>query len=275
MKQIYDTIVIGTGIAGLTAAIHLKEAGQNVIVLTKNDKVSECNTNYAQGGIIAYRPDDSAEALEKDILYAGCYYNNKQAVATLANEGPKLVFDFLINKIGIQFSTNDAGQLDYTEEAAHSQRRILHYQDHTGDKIESSLIAYAQKIGITILPGHTAIDLITNNHHSTDNQELYKPREVMGVYALNNATGEVVTFFASNVILATGGVGDSRMMRMNSSMLASATASPSSTWPRSRARRSCPATCGAGTPRISRGRRLSRAAASRLAAIPSASGSEP
>ncbi|MBP5449052.1 MAG: L-aspartate oxidase [Spirochaetales bacterium] len=208
MNQIYDTIVIGTGIAGLTAAINLKEAGQNVIVLTKNDKISECNTNYAQGGIIAYRPDDSAEALEKDIFYAGCYYNNQQAVKTLANEGPKLVFDFLINKIGIQFSTNDAGQLDYTEEAAHSQRRILHYQDHTGDKIESSLIAYAQKIGIVILPGHTAIDLITNNHHSTDNQELYKPREVMGVYALNNATGDVITFFASNVILATGGVGN-------------------------------------------------------------------
>ena len=104
MNQVYDTIVIGTGIAGLTAAIHLKEAGQNVIVLTKNDKINECNTNYAQGGIIAFRPDDSAEALEKDIFYAGCYYNNQQAVKTLANEGPKLVFDFLIKN---HFQTSD------------------------------------------------------------------------------------------------------------------------------------------------------------------------
>ncbi len=208
MNQIYDVIIIGTGIAGLTASIYLKEAGLNVIVVTKNDTINECNTNYAQGGIIAYKPEDSAEKLEKDILYAGCYYNNKQAVSTLANEGPKLVFDFLIDHLGIKFSTDDAGNLDYTEEAAHSERRILHYQDHTGDKIESSLIDYAAKIGVKILTSHTAVDLITNNHHSTDNQELYKPREVLGVYTLNNTTGDVESLFANKVILATGGVGN-------------------------------------------------------------------
>lgn len=206
--KIYDAIIVGTGIAGLTSSIYLKEAGLSILVVTKNGEVSESNTNYAQGGIIAWKEGDSAKKLEEDILIAGCYYNNKEAVRTLAEEGPKLVFDFLIDKIGIKFSSDNEGKLDYTEEAAHSERRIVHFQDHTGDKIEESLIKYANKIGITILADHTAIDLITNNHHSTDCQELYKQREVMGLYVLNNKSGNVETFFSHNVILATGGVGN-------------------------------------------------------------------
>jgi len=126
----------------------------------------------------------------------------------VSEEGPDLVFDFLIDKIGIEFSKNSTGQLDYTEEAAHSTRRILHYYDHTGDKIENSLIEYALKIGVNIYSSYTSIDLITNNHHSTDYQELYKEREVMGIYVLNNKTGKVETFFSHKVILATGGVGN-------------------------------------------------------------------
>jgi L-aspartate oxidase len=208
MSQIFDVIIIGTGIAGLTAAITLKDAGMKVAVLTKNDKIEEANTNYAQGGIVAFKEDDSPAKIAEDIYNAGCYYNNKEAVKMLSEEGPKLVFDFLINKVGIQFSKNSSGTLDYTEEAAHSTRRILHYQDHTGDKIETSLIEYAKKAGVLIYNSHTAIDLITNNHHSVDFQEYYKEREVMGVYVLNNTENCVEPFFAHNVILATGGVGN-------------------------------------------------------------------
>ncbi|HOE99855.1 MAG TPA: L-aspartate oxidase [Spirochaetota bacterium] len=208
MSKTFDVVVVGTGIAGLTAAIYLKEAGLNVAIITKNSDISEANTNYAQGGIIAWKNGDSPEKLEKDILNAGCYYNNFEAVKVLAQEGPKLVFEFLIDKVGIQFSSNSKGELDYTEEAAHSERRILHFSDYTGEKIEDSLIAYAAKIGINILTNKTAIDLITNNHHSNDYQELYKPREVLGLYVLNNNSGEVETFFSNSVILATGGVGN-------------------------------------------------------------------
>ncbi|HOJ63732.1 MAG TPA: L-aspartate oxidase [Spirochaetota bacterium] len=208
MRKYFDVIIVGSGIAGLTSGIYLKEAGFNVIVITKNSEISECNTNYAQGGIVAYKEGDAKEKLIKDILEAGCNYNNYKAVEILAEEGPKLVFEFLIDKIGIDFSKNRNGKIDYTEEAAHSERRIIHYKDHTGEKIETSLIEYAKKINLPILTNFTAIDLITNNHHSEDYQELYKQREVMGVYVLDNLSGEVHTFFSSIVILATGGIGN-------------------------------------------------------------------
>ena len=208
MQEIYDALIIGTGVAGLTAAIYLKEAGLNILVLTKTDEIKESNTHYAQGGIVAWKEDDFTEELSKDIFNAGKNYNNREAVNFFVKEAPKLVFEFLVNKVGIQFSKNSNGNLDYTEEAAHSLRRILHYEDHTGEKIEDALIDYAKKIKIEINTCNIAIDLITNNHHSLDYQELYKKREVMGAYVLNCKNGTVKTIFAHNVILATGGVGD-------------------------------------------------------------------
>lgn len=208
MRKVYDVIIAGTGIAGLSAGIYLREAGLDVVVITKENKPEETNTNCAQGGIIAWEKGDSPNKLAEDILKAGCNYNNREAVELFATAGPELVFDFLINKLGIEFTKTDDGEYNYTEEAAHSKRRIIHYQDHTGDNIQSTLISYAKKIGLKILNSHTAIDIITNNHHSSDHQELYKPREVMGVYVLDNISGKIKTFLSHKVILATGGIGN-------------------------------------------------------------------
>lgn len=208
MRKRYDAIVVGTGIAGLSAAIACKEAGLDVLVITKADRVEQTNTNYAQGGIIARREGDSAELLAADITRAGCSYNSDDAVKLIAAEGPALVFDFLVDKVGVRFSAGADGSLDYTEEAAHSARRILHFEDHTGDAIQDAMLAYARAAGVEILPSTTAIDLITNNHHSSDCQELYKEREVLGLYALDNANGEVSTLFSDAVVLACGGLGN-------------------------------------------------------------------
>ncbi len=207
MRHYYDAVIVGSGLAGLTCAIYLKKAGLDIVVMTKEPELNETNTFYAQGGIIASTDDDSAELLRSDLLRAGAGYNNLEAVDFFVRYGPPLVFDFLIDEVGIQFSRSVEGQIDYTEEAAHSKRRIVHYEDHTGDKIEDSLIDYALKCGVKFLADHTTVDLITNNHHSRDTQEVYREREVMGVYALNNREGVIETFFSRNVILATGGTG--------------------------------------------------------------------
>ena len=208
MRHYHDVIVVGTGIAGLSAGIMLKEHGMNAVVLTKEDNICETATNYAQGGIIAWEKGDSPQLLEKDIFRAGCNLNSVSAVKLISEKGPKLVFDFLIDRVGMEFSKKENGELDYTEEAAHSTRRILHFSDHTGENIQNALLAYAEKIDLPILNGYTAVDLITNNHHSKDFQEVYAPCEVMGVYALNTQEGRVETLFANQVILATGGVGN-------------------------------------------------------------------
>ena len=208
MRKGYDVIVIGTGIAGLSAAIVCKEAGLETLVITKAERPDDTNTNCAQGGIIA-RPDgDSADALVADILKAGCFCNSHGAVGLLAEEGPDLVRDFLIDKAGVAFSRDSRGRLDYTEEAAHSTRRILHCEDHTGEEIQAALLREAEAIGLELRCACTAIDLITNNHHSRDCEELYREREVLGVYALDNASGEVETLLAGAVLLASGGLGN-------------------------------------------------------------------
>lgn len=208
MAEIYDVIIIGTGIAGLSAGIMLHDSGLKVLLISKEERIEETATNYAQGGIIAWKKGDTMDSLKTDILKAGHYYNNNEAVDKFSQYGPQLVFDFLIKEMGIKFSKGNNGELDYTEEAAHSTPRILHFQDHTGDTIQAALINNALKRGITIINNHTSIDLITNNHHSRNTQERYKPRIVMGVYALDNDSGNIERYLANKVILATGGIGN-------------------------------------------------------------------
>ncbi len=127
MRYFYDVVVVGSGIAGLSAGIMLKEHGLNTVVIIKEEDICETATNYAQGGIIAWEKNDTPRLLGKDILHAGCRLNNADAVRLIADEGPWLVFNFLMDKVGIDFSRNTDGELDYTEEAAHSRRRILHF----------------------------------------------------------------------------------------------------------------------------------------------------
>lgn len=208
MTDAYDVLIIGSGLAGLTAAVRLHQAGRSCLVVTKESEGTESNTLHAQGGIIARREGDDPRLLAEDIMKAGGNYGSRPAVEQLAEEGPKLVFDFLADEVGIAFSTDAQGDLSYTGEAAHSIRRILHYQDRTGERIETALWDYAQRLGVEILTDHTAVDLITNYHHSTDVQEIYAPREVMGAYVLNNRTGEVHCICAGRVILASGGLGN-------------------------------------------------------------------
>lgn len=90
----YDTIILGSGIAGLTTAIACREAGLSVLVITKQDRIGESNTNYAQGGIIASEPGDDPALLGRDILEAGCYMNYREMVDRFSREAPQTVQEF-------------------------------------------------------------------------------------------------------------------------------------------------------------------------------------
>ncbi|MBV8516647.1 MAG: FAD-dependent oxidoreductase [Acidobacteria bacterium] len=202
-------LVIGTGIAGLTAAFTLASAGIKVLLVTKAADPADCNTAWAQGGIIYQGENDSAEKLVSDVIRAGAGISNLEAVHFLAEEGPRVVEKVLLNEMHVPFSTTHEGELDLTQEGAHSVSRIIHAGDATGRAIETSLLNRVKgEPNITLATEVTAIDLLTTQHHPQDIQVRYRlTNECVGAYLLDNRTNDVYTVFADYTILATGGVG--------------------------------------------------------------------
>jgi L-aspartate oxidase len=202
-----DVLIIGSGIAGLSAAIIASEQGLDVILVTKNS-IEESNTFYAQGGIVSRGIDDSSDMLIEDIMQAGDGISNIDAVRLVADEGPLLVEDFLIKKINVPFTRSPENEFVFAREGGHSRRRILYCMDSTGKAIEESLVSkLKEQKGVRILSDYTAIDLMTIPHHSMSPLALYMEPQCIGVYMLNNKTEEVERVFSSYTILATGGLG--------------------------------------------------------------------
>ena len=136
-----DVLIIGSGIAGLTAAIQLAQNPKSeIILLSRSNDLHKSNTFWAQGGIIHRGPGDSAELLIEDILAAGAGASLRDAAHILAEEGPGLLENILIHRAHVQFDRGVDGMLDYGQEAAHSRRRILHVGDGTGKAISNGLI---------------------------------------------------------------------------------------------------------------------------------------
>jgi L-aspartate oxidase len=205
----YPVLVLGTGIAGLTTAFCLASAGIQVLLVTKTADPKDCNTFLAQGGIIYKGEGDSPAKLIEDVLRAGAGLSSEEAVRFLAVEGPRVVRELLLEQINVPFSTSEEGELDLTQEGAHSIPRIIHAGDATGRAIETSLLNRVKnEPNITLATQVTAIDLLTTQHHPTDIQVRYRlENECVGAYLLDNRTNEVYTVFADYTVLATGGIG--------------------------------------------------------------------
>jgi L-aspartate oxidase len=205
----YPVLVIGTGIAGLTTAFSLANAGVRVLLVTKAADPADCNTSWAQGGIIYQGEGDTPDKLVADIARAGAGISNEEAVDFLAVEGPRVVKQLLLDNVHVPFSTTDEGELDLTQEGAHSMPRIIHAGDATGRAIETSLLNRVKaEPNITLATEITAIDLLTTHHHPLDIQVRYRlTNECVGAYLLDNRTSEVYTIFADYTVLATGGIG--------------------------------------------------------------------
>ena len=129
-----DVLIIGCGIAGATAAIQLsRDAQREITVITRAEEPMDSNSSYAQGGIIGRGFDDSVELLEEDVLTAGAGLSYPPAVRLLAERGPELLKQVLIDLAGVEFDRDKQGNLMMGLEAAHTRRRILHVGDgHDG-----------------------------------------------------------------------------------------------------------------------------------------------
>jgi L-aspartate oxidase len=204
-----DVLVIGCGIAGATTALRLARGGaRRVTVLTREDDPHESNSRYAQGGIIGRGPGDSADSLTADILAAGAGASSPRAARILAEEGPALVRELLVEEAGVPFDRDERGETAWGKEAAHSHRRIAHVGDGTGRAIMVGLVKALRRCpSVTIATGTTAVDLITSPHHSLDPLAAYRPIACHGAYVLDRATGAVHRHVAAVTVLATGGLG--------------------------------------------------------------------
>jgi L-aspartate oxidase len=211
----FDVLILGTGIAGLTNAIKLSEAGLNIAIVSREEKPELSNSSYAQGGIIY--PDESDESFVDDILKASAYTSNIKAAEILATRSPAILKEILLEKAQTDFAQNSEGELLYTKEAAHSESRIIYKGDMTGKSIQISLLNYLDKVAnVTFFSACTAIDLITPNHHGISLQQRYEDHKVVGAYIYDQKQEEVISILAKITVLATGGIGALYLHNSNS-----------------------------------------------------------
>jgi L-aspartate oxidase len=194
-----DVIVVGSGIAGLTTALHVRELGKTVLLVTKA-QLSEGSTRWAQGGIAAALADDDSPAEhEEDTLVAGVGLCDVEAVRVLVTEGPNAVRDLI--SWGAQFDTDSSGAISLTREGGHHRNRIAHAGgDATGAEVSRALVAAVlQDPGIEIVENALVLDLITAADGSAQGVTLHVigPGQRDGVGAA----------LAPAVVLATGGFG--------------------------------------------------------------------
>lgn len=187
MKDNYDVIIIGSGVAGLNTALNLSE-DLDVLVLSK-DYAWECNTFYAQGGIAVATTKKDIPLHVKDTLSAGAGHCDEEAVELLCNEGPQAIS--ALCKVGFEFDKDKNGNLLYTKEAAHSTNRILHAGgDTTGRDLHLFLM---QSLKFPILYNTQVIDL------------LIKDETCYGVEVFH--AEKTFNLYAKKIVIASGGVG--------------------------------------------------------------------
>ena len=196
--QKFDVLIIGSGLAGQSAALRL--ASQCKVALVSKRGLEDSASGWAQGGIAAVLDSsDSIEAHIHDTLVAGAWLNDEKATRFVVENGRRAI-EWLIEQ-GVPFTKDDIGY-HLTREGGHSARRVIHVADATGSAVQDTLTRKVRaNPNITVLEDHIAIDLITGDKLGTGEKRCF------GAYILNTQDGEVVTIGAANTLLATGGAG--------------------------------------------------------------------
>ncbi|MER8068442.1 L-aspartate oxidase [Streptomyces sp. NPDC094034] len=193
-----DVVVVGSGVAGLTAALRCTAAGLRTVVVTKA-RLDDGSTRWAQGGIAAALGEgDTPEQHLADTLVAGAGLCDEEAVRTLVTEGPAAVRRLIAT--GAHFDTSASGELQLTREGGHHRRRIAHAGgDATGAEISRALVEAVRDAALRTVENALVLDLLTDEHGRTSGVTLH----VMGE-GQHDGVGAV---HAPAVILATGGMG--------------------------------------------------------------------
>jgi L-aspartate oxidase len=200
VKTTADVLVVGSGAAGLTAALNLAET-HKVAVIAKG-ALSEGATSWAQGGIAAVLEEgDSFEAHVEDTMIAGAGLNDLRVVEHVVEAAPRAI-EHLV-ELGVPFASEN-GALHLAREGGHSHRRIVHVADATGYAVQQALETAAEKHpNITLVPDMVAIDLVTGRHATNFSTS----GAVHGLYAYNRKKKRVEALTGKATILATGGAG--------------------------------------------------------------------
>jgi L-aspartate oxidase len=200
-----EVLVIGSGIAGLSTALHAAQTAR-VLIVTKVH-AEESNTNYAQGGVAAVLGEDDKVALhEHDTLVAGDGLCDPEAVRVLVEEGPGEVLRLM--GLGVRFSHDAEGKLALGREGGHSRRRIVHAKDRTGHAIERVLLKLARAHPrISILENQIAVDLILGSKMRGRRAPAPERDRIWGAYVLDRESGKIRAIAARATVLATGGSG--------------------------------------------------------------------
>jgi L-aspartate oxidase len=200
VKSTADVLIVGSGAAGLTAALNLAET-HKVAVIAKG-ALSEGATSWAQGGIAAVLEEgDSFEAHVNDTMIAGAGLNALKVVEHVVEAAPRAIRHLV--ELDVPFASEN-GALHLTREGGHSHRRIVHVADATGYAVQQALeTAAAKQPNITLIPDMVAIDLVTGRHGS----QFSTSGAVHGLYAYNRKKKRVETLTGKATILASGGAG--------------------------------------------------------------------
>jgi len=197
----YSIIIVGSGIAGLYAALKLSDLmtlPDGLLVLTKAS-LSDCNSSHAQGGIVAVMPENIADSVKihvQDTLKAGAGLSDEKVVTFISKNSNEVIKDLL--EYGVEFDRNEKNEFNFTLEGAHSVKRILHAGgDSTGANMEKALVKKVlENPNITVYEQALAVELIKNQEG-----------KVKGVICYKSAIDEYEVVYSSATVFATGGIG--------------------------------------------------------------------